>query len=331
MTMSCKFLTRAPRQCLSKICHNKLFNTSLRNSSAFEPFFYLHDQTVREKQMKTFEKVWDSNLENFKDRMTDNELALMEHKIKKSRSFEDFEQTIKDLMSPQRHHRIRKLRTWAVTNNALYDYAETQHPSNLIFGDDQVFREFFTKYVFDEEDLLRDFEFCDLRYMVANQAIEYLTGIKCTAVFGNRTSYHYTFPCALTHSAKWNLQIYDRIKPREVVFLSCIQGLREDKPLNTEWFKDLLNSVDHNAYKEEEFRTFAQYCTVMPHSKFIDQFDRVFNRFQTTPGVTDLTVRYDTDLNYHAYYDEGALYGEQDHKWRIADTAPQTVKAGGIL
>ncbi len=130
--------------------------------------------------------------------------------------------------------------------------------------------------------------------------------------------------------------VFDRVRPRQVVMLCCLNAIKEDKPISSEYFKfrsnyrdpsfpvclkrprpinirrEMLESNTKNGLQDPEFKfnDYAQRIANMPAQHFDDQFDRAFVGFQTDKGVTKLATRFDSDIDDEPDYNEDALYGE---------------------
>eukprot|EP00483_Globobulimina_turgida_P010355 UN10375 len=93
--------------------HYRLFST------AFDPWHYLHSDTVKKEQAESFRKVWNSNIGNFKELLTSSEIELFESRVSKSDCFDEFYFKMKELFSPRRHDAIRNTRTWQLTYDSI--------------------------------------------------------------------------------------------------------------------------------------------------------------------------------------------------------------------
>lgn len=56
-----------------------------------------------------------------------------------------------------------------------------------------------------------------------------------------------------------------------------------------------MNSIKHNAIKDDEFKKYAEKIADLDTLSFNILFDRVFNKFQEDPGVCFITPRYEID------------------------------------
>jgi len=267
-----------------------------RYSSAFDPDNYLHFENVRNEQSKTFYEVWTTNKNDVKQYLTEKEIAIMDKKVQKTMTLDEFEDKLKGLWGPKRHHFVRQTNTWKYVNECVNKWLQANHPSSLVFGTDEEFVVFQKTYLKDPESLLKDFTLADLRYMCALMAIDYTGGPKLTAVFGCRKRYHYSFPDPLLHSAHWLDCVYDKCTLEERVLLTCVNAIKEDKPISLQYFREKLESMKHNALKDIEWSSICEKFIKLKTEEFNDKFDRVFVGYQTDKGVTQLQTRFDTDI-----------------------------------
>eukprot|EP01084_Bolivina_argentea_P188167 323987_1 len=287
------------------LCNKKLFaksNTIQYKlfSTAFDPYHYLHSDTVQKQQRESFARVWDKNPNNFKEFLTPSEIELFETKVAQTKCFDDFYAKMKELYSPRRHDAIRNTRTWQLCHTQVEKYNNNSDNNegiiNIIFGNDEIFlNEFKNKYLNPNKilsELLWDFSFADLRFMCALQAINIYGGPSLTAIFGNRNNYHYNIPDPNGHSAYWLNCLYDKITSHDLVLVSCLSAIKENKPINQIYFKDKLNSLETNAMKEETWKVYAVEFSKIDTIHFMDKLDRAFVAFQTDYGVSELRPRF---------------------------------------
>mmetsp|Transcript_78820 Transcript_78820/g.96379 ORF Transcript_78820/g.96379 Transcript_78820/m.96379 type:complete len:290 (+) Transcript_78820:609-1478(+) len=276
---------------------NNILNINCkRNVTAFDPFYYLHENSANRDQNKTFAKVFHENIGDFKSKLSDDELKLLSTKVDQITGFEEFKDKMRGLMGPKRHEFIRKTRTWQFVNECVIQYCNENGVIPLIFGEDNEFDEFKNEYLIKEETLLADFVYADLRFMAACCAIDYCNGPKISAVFGCRNQYHYKYPDVYGHSATWQNCIYDRCDTEQLVILTALNAIKDNEPINVDYFYKNLNSMDDNALKDDSWRPFATKYRDMDSLTFYDKFDRSFIAFQTDPGVSPLSVRFPNDL-----------------------------------
>ena len=162
---------------------------------------------------------------------------------------------MKELFSPRRHHAIRTTKTWQFTTDKVLEYLNDDKNAliNIIFNDDKIFiSEFKNKYLFSECDgktggLLSMFPLSDLRFMSACCAIDVYGGPKMSAVFGCRNNYHYNIPDINGHSAHWlNCLFSNKSTLYDIILISSLNAIKENKPINQLYFKEKLQSLDQN-------------------------------------------------------------------------------------
>mmetsp|Transcript_5786 Transcript_5786/g.5062 ORF Transcript_5786/g.5062 Transcript_5786/m.5062 type:complete len:306 (+) Transcript_5786:18-935(+) len=298
---------------LSKRTYNKnntniLYNIQCRASTAFDPWHYLHKDTVRKEQAQSFRKVWKNDIGDFKKSLSPQEIQLFEDKVAKSESFEEFYAKMKELFSPRRHHAIKTTKTWEFTQTQMIKYLNTDSNAliSIIFDDDETFtNEFRNKYLLSEiegkdDGLLSMFPLSDLRFMSSCIAIDIYSNGKTTItpIFGCRNNYHFNIPDPNGHSAHWLSCLYaNKTTLYDIVLISVLNAIKENKPINQLYFKDKLQSLEQNALKEDEWREYAQEFMAMDTDTFNDRLDRAFVAFQTDDGVSELKPRFDTDID----------------------------------
>ena len=118
-----------------------LHHIQCRKSTAFDPWHYLHHDTVKKEQAESFRKVWKNDIGDFKKSLSPKEIELFEEKVQKTDSFEEFYAKMKELFSPRRHDAIRTTRTWEFTKKQLIEYLNNDKNAlqNVIFNDDDYF------------------------------------------------------------------------------------------------------------------------------------------------------------------------------------------------
>mmetsp|Transcript_42572 Transcript_42572/g.68371 ORF Transcript_42572/g.68371 Transcript_42572/m.68371 type:complete len:303 (-) Transcript_42572:144-1052(-) len=292
--------------CLSKL--NKVCSVqstgSRAFSTAFDPWHYLHYDTARRDQANSFRKVWQNDVGDFKRSLSAEEIQQFEEKLAGSEGFDQFYKKMQDLFSPRRHEAIRRSRTWDFTSNQLLRFQQSDHNalSKIVFDTDDVFvDEFQTKYLLypqhDINGLLVDFDLCDLRLMCALQAIDMYGGPAIMPVFGCRKNYHFAIPDPTQHTAHWLTCMHgDKHTLYDLVLVTSITAIKENKKINQLWFRDKLESLQPNALKEEEFREYAQEFSLMDTETFNDKLERAFVAFQTDAGVSQVEPVFKTDI-----------------------------------
>jgi len=277
-----------------------------RQSTAFDPWHYLHHDTVKKEQSESFRKVWKNNIGDFKQGLTAEEVQMFEERVQQTEGFDEFYAKMKELFSPRRHHAIRTTRTWQYARRQVAEFAQRDESALtlLMFGDDTEFEdEFAAKYLRpgDSEGLLSDFVFADLRYLCAVQALDAYVGEegpRLSAVFGCRERYHFNVPDACAHSAHYLDCMYsDRVSKHDLVLLSVLCAVKEGAPVNQLWFRNKLEAMEDNALKDPSWRTYAEEFMTTDTDSFYDKLDRAFVAFQTDEGVSELNPRFDTDID----------------------------------
>lgn len=233
---------------------NNLYNIQCRTSTAFDPWHYLHQDTVRKEQAESFRKVWKNDIGDFKQSLSPEEIQLFNDKVAKSESFEEFYSKMKELFSPRRHHAIRTTKTWEFTTEQTVKYLNNNKNaiSNIIFDDDDSFiSEFKNKYLLSEiekdDGLLSMFPLSDLRFMCSCIAIEVYGGPSISPVFGCRNNYHFNIPDPNGHSAHWLTCLYsNKTTLYDIILISVLNAIKENKPINQLYFKEKLQSLEQN-------------------------------------------------------------------------------------
>merc|ERR1719373_387946 len=215
-----------------RVCQ-RLHHVQYRQSTAFDPWHYLHQDTVKRDQSESFRRVWKNDIGDFKRSLTASEIEQFEERVSKGEGFDDFYAKMVELFSPRRHDAIRNTRTWAFTHCQLVEYLKEDEQAlvQMVFGDDEEFeRQFMSRFLtpMDSAGLLADFEFADLRFMCAVQAIDIYGGDggpKMTAVFGCRRHFHHNMPCPDGHSAHWINCLYDKVTMHDVVLITALNAM----------------------------------------------------------------------------------------------------------
>jgi len=304
-----------PLTCVALNAHGRLSAPSLlalqrRCSSAFDPYWYLHYQTVNRNQQGSFEKMWFNNQEELKTQLSTKEFGSLQQKLDKVHTFKTLEAKMTGLFGLSRHAWVRKTRTWSYSNERVLQYIKDgNNPSTLIFGDNEVFDKFRKKYLSDPEKLLTAFKYADLRYMCAVQCIDYCGGPPMLAVFGVRENYHYNIPDPKDSGAVAHLQYNNKLASYHWVVLAALNATKDNQPIDANYFKNLLDSKQHNVFQDAPWSHFAKQTITMDEGEFYDQLIRAFVQFQTDPGVCDLKTRFDTDLIDGPHYDELRVWG----------------------
>jgi len=290
---------------LQQRVRQRLHHVQYRQSTAFDPWHYLHQDTVKRDQSESFRRVWKNDIGDFKRSLTASEIEQFEERVSKTEGFDDFYAKMIELFSPRRHHAIRNTRTWAFTHCQLVEYlkADDEALIKMVFAEDEVFEEqFMAKYLspMDRTGLLTDFSFADLRFMCAVQAIDIYggeDGPKLSAMFGCRRHYHHNLPDPDGHSAHWINCLYDKVTQHDVVLITVLNAMKEGRAIDQLYFRDKLSSMDSNAMKDDEWRELAKEFMTMDTDTFHDKLDRAFVAFQTDEGVSELRPRFDSDID----------------------------------
>ena len=82
--------------------------------------------------------------------------------------------------------------------------------------------------------------------MCALQAIDVYGGPQLSPIFGCRNNYHYNIPDPNGHSAYWLNCLYDKITQHDVVLISVLSAIKENKPINQLYFREKLESLEPN-------------------------------------------------------------------------------------
>jgi len=294
----------------ARICTPSLLGLQRRCSSSFDPYWYLHHQTVNRNQQASFETMWNKSRDDLKNQIPSNEFEALENKIGKIHTYKELEAKMTGLFGMSRHTWVRKTRTWNYTNERVLQYIKDgNQPSTLIFGENAVFDKFCKSYLSDPEKLLTAFKYADLRYMCATQCIDYCGGPPMVAVFGVRDKYHYDIPDPRAASAVTYIQRYRSTPPYHLVILTALNATKDNKPIDAHYFQEMLDSKDHHALKDNAWAKFAKQTITMDEGEFYDQLIRAFVNFQTDSGVCQLRTRFDTDLVNGPHYDELRVWG----------------------
>jgi hypothetical protein len=261
----------------------------------------------------SFIHAWKENYGNWKDRLTDEEVAEFESAIEKMKSFDSFNDKMTKLFGPQRHKAIRETRTFQYVQECVHDFLSTEGntPADLIFGDTEtVLKNFKAKFVIDEKrnHLLGAMKDCDLHYLAAILAYEATGCPPFTCVFGVREKYHHALPDAMTAGAEWQSLIFDKVRLNWVVLLAGMSAIKQGKRPHPQYFRMMLDSEEKNAFQEEPWREIAEILAGMDEVMFYDQLDRAFNGIQYDSKVTKLTTRFERDIYYRPNYFEDKLF-----------------------
>jgi len=290
---------------LQQRARKRLHHIHCRHSTAFDPWHYLHQDTVRRDQSESFRRVWRGDIGDFKKSLTAEEIQKFEDRVLKAEGFDAFYAKMVELFSPRRHHAIRNTRTWAFTRHQLLDYLkeDEQALTNMVFADDAVFeQQFMAKFLTprDSTGLLTDFSFADLRFMCAVQAVDIYggeDGPRLSAVFGCRRNYHWNLPDPDGHSAHWIGCQHDTVTAHDVVLITALNAMKEGRAIDQLYFRDKLDSMHSNALKDDEWRELAKEFMTMDTDTFHDKLDRAFVAFQTDEGESELRPRFDSDID----------------------------------
>jgi len=282
-----------------------LQHVSCRQSTAFDPWHYLHQDTVKRDQTESFRRVWKNDIGDFKRSLTASEMAQFEERVSRGEGFDDFYAKMVELFSPRRHHAIRNTRTWAFSRRQIGEFLKEDERAlvDLVFGDDEQFEsQFRSRFLtpMDSTGLLADFSFADLRFLCAVQAIDIYggdDGPKLSAIFGCRRHYHHQLPDPDGHSAHWINCLFDKATMHDVVLITALNAMKDGRPIDQLYFREKLDSMHSNAMKDDEWRELAKEFMTMDTDTFHDKLDRAFVAFQTDEGVSELRPRFDSDID----------------------------------